>query len=67
MTPDVEKYERIGNRIVELSKGTGLDGEDIFGVSEFEYKDSRLDTTKRGNLFRSHSEAWKYYQHLINS
>lgn len=64
VTPDVIEYEYIGDRVVELSEGVGLSGEKVYGVSEFVYENSRLESTKRGKMFRDREEAHKYYSTL---
>jgi len=66
MTPEILKYEIDGDRIVELSKGTGIGGGVIYGVTELVYEDSRLSTTKRGQMCRSKQVANRLYKYLLN-
>jgi len=48
MTPDViEVVMTSDGRIIELSKGTGIKDEKIWGVTEF---DTDLKTTRRGQM-----------------
>lgn len=67
MTPEVLDYEIAGNRVVELSQGTGIDGEDIYGVSEFIYDGHTFDKTRRCQLHHGKTSARKYYQKLVSS
>ena len=67
VTPDIKKYDITGERIIELAEGTALDGSPLFGVSEFEYSDSSLYTTRRGECFTDRKKAEKHYKRLLNS
>lgn len=66
ITPKVIKWERVGNRIIELSKGTGMDGAEVFGVTELEYADAVLSTTRRGSMFTTRKEANARYSELVS-
>ncbi len=33
MTPNIISYEEFGDYVVELSKGIGMNGEDLYGVT----------------------------------
>lgn len=68
MTPEIlEHVITPDNRIIELSKGTGIEGNDIYGVTEFEYTDSRLETTRRGQMHTSKISARKHFNLLLSS
>jgi len=67
MTPNIEKYTITTNgRIVELSTGTGVEGEKIWGVTELERIDGRLETTRQSGMFTTLKEANKHYKLLEN-
>lgn len=68
MTPAIRKFDVVGigenMRVVEIAKGTGIDDQEIWGVSEFkEDKDCKykLTSTGRGKLFFTKDDAHKYY------
>lgn len=63
MTPNVIKYEITDDyRVIELSEGTGIEGNPIFGVTEF---DDSMHTTRRGQMHRSKQSANKHYKQLL--
>ena len=68
MTPNIkEVYFRADNKkVIELSKGEGFSGNDIFGVSEFETAKTLygLQTTERSKMFYDIKEARKYFNDL---
>lgn len=65
MTPKILKHEIIDNRVIELSEGTGLKGNSIFGVAEFIYTQGKgLKTTRRGEMFFIREQAVEYYKNL---
>ena len=71
MTPAIRKFDVVGTgenmRVVEIAKGTGIDDQEIWGVSEFkEDKDCKykLASTGRGKMFLEKEEAHTYYLHL---
>jgi len=65
ITPHVIKWEITNDRkIVELSKGEGLDGLPCFGVSEFEDTPTGIQSTRRGELFYNRHAAGKFYKKL---
>ena len=66
MTPDVTDWQIVGNRLVELSKGYGIDGTRIYGVTEMEYNAGNWETTKKGQMFTGGIKARKYYKVLLN-
>jgi len=54
-------------RILELSVGTGIDGQTkLWGVSELAEENGKLDTTRRGKVFESLVEARRYFNLLNN-
>ncbi len=66
MTPEVRDIVQTSDgRILELSEGTGIKGERIFGVTEFEADDDGvLNTTRRGQMHRSIQSARKHFNVL---
>lgn len=65
MTPNVREYELTKDgRIIELSQGIGLDGKNIYGVSEFVTVDGRLQSTGRGQMHRTIMSARRHYNRL---
>ena len=67
MTPKVKDYTLTpDNRIIELSEGTGINGEKIWGVSEFIWNNG-LETTKRGQMHRSAVSARKHFNILLGA
>lgn len=64
MTPNVIKYEQVGDRIIELSSGVGVDNKPIWGVTEFIVENGELETSGNGDLFYSPKEARKHYSLL---
>jgi hypothetical protein len=69
MTPRVLAYYKAGdNRGIELSTGTGLFDQDIWGVSVVDY-DPATNTTERmidvSGVFQSYSEALAYIDELV--
>lgn len=63
MTPNILEYVMTpDNRIIELSQGTGIGGESIWGVTEF---DEELHTTRRGQMHRSKKSARIHFNKLI--
>ncbi len=67
MTPKVIDYVLTkDNRIIEIAKGEGFDGSDIWGVTEFAYEGKRLETTRRGQMHTSIQSARKHYKVLVN-
>lgn len=65
MTPKVLKFQAKANRIIELSVGTGLNNEPIWGVTELLYVGSKLNTTKNGQMFYNPKQAREYYKQLL--
>lgn len=53
MTPHVDLILTKGNRVVEMSSGTGFKDEPIFGVTEFEYLGGtkQFKNTGKGKMF----------------
>lgn len=67
MTPTVKRWElNTNNKIIELSEGIAINGDDIYGVSEFEVIEEKLQPTKRGELYTNLKDAQKYYNSLNN-
>jgi len=65
MTPKVREWEITGDgRVIELSEGNGIDGRDIYGVTEFEEVDGWLQTTRRGQMHSTIISARKHYNNL---
>lgn len=63
MTPDVIEFVlTTDGRIIELSKGTGIGNEPIWGVTEF---DTDLKTTRRGQMHTSERSARKHFNTLL--
>ena len=68
MTPNIRDYVlTTDGRIVELSEGTGIGGEKIYGVTEFKEEDGRLDTTRRGQMHKTLQSARKHFKVLLGS
>lgn len=68
MTPTLIKAEFIGkDRIIELSSGIGLNNKPLYGVTEFVYDGTSLDTTRRGNCFGSRTKANQYFKNLVEN
>ena len=66
MTPTVKDYVLTpDDRIVELAVGSGMGGEKIWGVSEFQYEHSSLQTTRRGQCFTRLVDARRYFNILL--
>jgi len=65
MTPDVIEFQlTTDGRIIELSKGTGIGNEPIWGVTEF---DTDLKTTRRGQMHTSAKSARKHFNTLCGA
>jgi hypothetical protein len=58
MTPNVRGYYKLRCGYAELSEGTGMSQQPIFGVT------IRPDTEKRSKLFQSNMEALDYIEDL---
>lgn len=57
-TPHVlELFETEDGRLLELSTGTGIDHRNIWGVTEFEMVEGKLQTTTRGQMHTSAQSA----------
>ncbi len=68
MTPNVKEYVITpNNRVIELSTGTGIDGSKIWGVTEFEVTDGRLETTRRGKMHTSAKSARQHFNVLLGA
>jgi len=66
MTPNIMKTKFIGNRVIELSYGSGIKrGTTIYGVSEIKLQKGKLRTTERGKPFDNLNKAKTYYNKLI--
>lgn len=69
MTPDmIETHTAKGfNTYIEFAEGTGINGEEIFGVSCFEWrvKDSNYGKTDKGELFDDKDKARLYFNKLV--
>lgn len=66
MTPDVIDYRFTKDyKVIELSKGHAIDGKQIWGVTEFETIDGRLQTTRRGQMHTSLKSARKHFNILL--
>lgn len=61
MTPYVRSVFRSkGNKLIELSEGTGLEHEPIYGVTVIEHTDGGFKTRwdlEQNRMFRDYSEA----------
>jgi hypothetical protein len=65
MTPIRRDYVILpDSRLLELSEGTGIEGTKIFGVTEFETIDGKLQTTRRGQMHKTLVSARKHYNKL---
>lgn len=66
MTPNVLKFEQVGDKILELSTGFGISNAPIWGVSEFVKGDTRfgLESTGNGKMFENPKSAKHYYSLL---
>lgn len=66
MTPEIVDWQIKDKSLIELSKGHGLNGDRIYGVSIFEWVDGKWNTTKGGKMFNhdEHKEAQKFYNEL---
>lgn len=67
MTPNVIDFTITSNRVIELSKGEGIGGGTIWGVSEFTYDGVSFDKTRRGQMFHGGTEAKSHYNKLVSS
>lgn len=73
MTPAVEKYTVVGNRIVELSSGLGMENEPIYGVTVLEQKgrgrfgslsDLRIKGLKADQMFHDRAAAERHFDRV---
>ena len=65
MTPNVRETEITSDgRLLELSDGYDMDGKNIYGVTEFETIDGKLQTTRRGQMHRTIQSARKHFNNL---
>lgn len=65
MTPIVRDFMLTDDyRLLELSEGTGIEGNIIYGVTEFETIDGQLQTTRRGQMHRTIISARRHYNKL---
>lgn len=65
MTPDIKDVVMTTDgRIIELSTGTGIKNEKIWGVTEF---DTNLQTTRRGQMHTSAQSARKHFNTLLGA
>jgi hypothetical protein len=66
MTPNIIMVEQYGDKVLELSKGHGIENETIYGVTELEKANTRfgLQSTGRSEMFTDLKQAKKYYSLL---
>jgi hypothetical protein len=65
MTPIVRDFILTDDyRVLELSEGNGIDGRKIYGLTEFEIIDGRLQTTRRGQMHNTIMSARRHYNKL---
>lgn len=62
MTPTIHYRTMRGGYAVELSEGTGMEGQPIFGVTVLDGWGQR--NTERSRLFQAREEAEKYIESL---
>jgi len=72
MTPELLKYKTIGNYVVELSKGTGIRNEPMYGVSLLEREDGGFSSyigleMEVSKPFFDSDEAENYFTNLAES
>lgn len=63
ITPNVLSYSETHNYYIELSQGTGIDGQNIWGITVIE-KDSKEHRHDLSNLFHSKQEADRFIKRL---
>ncbi|RKX36899.1 MAG: hypothetical protein DRP20_05445 [Thermotogae bacterium] len=65
VTSELVKYKEIGEYVVELSKGEGFVGEEVFGVTALKREDNRyFSVHDLSKLFFDREAAEKYFQDL---
>ena len=64
MTPEVISEEVKGNSVIELSKGTGIYDEPIFGVTVETMTSSGWVDTGKSKMFHSFASAKSYARQL---
>ncbi len=67
MTPRVrDVIETEDGRLIELSEGEGIqmNGSKIYGVSEFELVNGRIQSTRRGQMHHTINSARKHFNVL---
>lgn len=67
MTPTVVDFTIISDRVVELSRGVGISGGTIWGVSEFTFDGVSFNKTRRGQMLTGGMKAKSYYNKLVSS
>jgi len=70
ITPELLKYKTIGNYVVELSRGTGIKNEPIYGVTLLEREDTGFSTsigTDISKPFFNSREAENYFANLVEA
>ena len=69
ITPDLLKYDKMGNYVVELSEGRGFTNKPIFGVTLLEKEDDHFKSFGRGfsQPFHDKRMALDYFDKLSSS
>jgi hypothetical protein len=66
MTPNVKKIYSVDNKIIEISEGTGMKGERIFGVTKLERIGEFQFKSLGGELFHDQGKAEQYAKKLTS-
>lgn len=64
-TPTLVDVEAINNRIIELSKGTNNENQEIYKVAIFDTQMREDYGTEEDNPFNSYAEARRYFLELL--
>lgn len=68
ITPKIIEYTMTPDyRIIELSQGEDMQGDQIFGVTELAIVNGRLQTTKHGQMHHSKLSARKHFNVLLGA
>lgn len=66
MTPNLVRFEKIGEWIVELSRGTGFEDEPLFGVTVLKKLPTRGYVSMGGEVFTTREMADLYLRDSVN-
>ena len=67
MTPEVVSYHKKGNLILEVSKGSGIYGESIYGATFLKITDTKYEKCDFNECVKSEKEAIKLLKEMAET